>query len=865
MISDLKFLSLNVKGLNSPRKRRLLFRDLKRKSANIAFLQETRISTTAAFRLADPSYSRVFTSCAIPKRNGAAILLHNSCPLQIVDVYSDSAGRYVLARGTCSSKWYTLMSVYAPNGPDAGFWADLSSFLRLHAKGKIILGGDFNATLCSPLDRSGHPPHAGLTSSPSQDKQFHAFVRNHDLVDIWRVQHPTTKDFTFYSPVHSSYSRLDYFLISPDSIPLITTSGIGSITWSDHADVFLHVRPLASGSSGQWKLDPLLLLKKGVRKAVGSALDSYLLLNDTPDVSIHTLWNAHKAVIRGVLISQAAYHKRVKLQDIVTLQTDLRRLELRHKRVPTDDTLAQLNRVRADLNGLFLDDVGRSLLWSKRRYYERANKADTPLARMLRPRHRTVLFPLIRDKKGQVHKSPEAIRDAFTEYFTNIYNHSPTHEIGNRDLIDSIEMYLKHQSLPTLDKVQSILVGSPITEEEIGRALGLMKPLKAPGPDGFTYRYYKAFYPKLKPILCRLFNAAREGAPFPAESLLATIVLLPKPGKDPENIDSYRPISLLNTDIKLLAKILALRLDPLLPVLVSPDQVGFIPGRQAYDNTRRAADLVWFAETYQRPSLFLSLDAEKAFDRAEWPFLFTLLKHLGFPPTFLRMLSALYASPGAQILIPGADRIPFEIRNGTRQGCPLSPALFALFLEPLLLAIKSDAGISGLTVGDLEFKLSAYADDVLLSLTDPPTSLPRVMDLLGAFSALSGYKINITKSEALPVALTAEAIANLSSSCPIRFTQSELVYLGVRLTSCSADLYSANYPRLFATLKAELECWNKYAISWLGRLNCIKMNVLPRLLYMFQALPVPLVASEVIALQRSIDHFIWAGKRRRVA
>uniref|UniRef100_A0A8C5LVA2 Reverse transcriptase domain-containing protein n=1 Tax=Leptobrachium leishanense TaxID=445787 RepID=A0A8C5LVA2_9ANUR len=392
-----------------------------------------------------------------------------------------------------------------------------------------------------------------------------------------------------------------------------------------------------------------------------------------------------------------------------------------------------------------------------------------------------------------------------------------------------------------------------------------MLPNKAPGPDSYTYRYYKAFLPTLKPFLCRLFNKVGNNTPFPAASLFTSITLIPKPGKDPEQVDNYSPISLLNTDIKLLAKILALHLDPLLPTLISPDQVGFIPGRQAYDNLRQAADLIWCAHTRRIPSLFLSLDAEKAFDRAEWPYLFGLLTHLGFPPAFVRVVGALYDSPSAQILIPGADRIPFGIWNGTRQGCSLSPALFALFLELLLHAIKLNPSVTGLNVGDAQYKLSAYADDVLLSLTNPGTSLPAVLKELENFSLLSSYKINVDKSEALPVALPTSDRLALTSLTSIKIVSSTITYLGIRLTSCPSDLYSSNYPTLIAKIKGELQCWGRYMISWIGRVNCIKMNVLPRLLYLFQALPAPLVPADIASLQTTIDQFVWNGKQHCVA
>uniref|UniRef100_A0A8C5M4V5 Reverse transcriptase domain-containing protein n=1 Tax=Leptobrachium leishanense TaxID=445787 RepID=A0A8C5M4V5_9ANUR len=553
------------------------------------------------------------------------------------------------------------------------------------------------------------------------------------------------------------------------------------------------------------------------------------------------------------------------MEEINSLQHKLRRLEMAHKSHPTPESFTTLSQTRMALNRLFLDDVGRSLLWSRQRYYSRSNKMDTPLARLLKPRPKFQAITSIRDDTGLLVTTPTAIRDTFTRYFRSLYDHTPTHTPANETLCREIKQYLADASLPSLPDSRLEPLSSPVTEEELHAAFKSMKPHKAPGPDGFTYHYYKSHSGILGPHLLSMFNNLLEGGKLPADSLLASIALIPKPGKDKHMVGNYRPISLINTDLKLFTKILSKRLDLIMGTLIHPDQVGFIPGRQAYENTRRSADLLWLASSGNTPSLFLSLDAEKAFDRAEWPFLFTLLSHLGFPPPFVRAIQALYSIPTAQIIISGTDPLPFPIRNGTRQGCPLSPALFALFLEPLLQHLRKDPHITGFRMGDQEYKLSAYADDILLSLTRPLSSLPAVMRRLDEFSRLSGYKVNITKSEAVATHMSQGDLDTIRGAYPIRVSPTSIDYLGIALPSNPGDLYDKNFPPLLSQLKKDLESWSKYAISWVGRVHCIKMNVLPRLLFFFQALPCALPSEDIRLLQSTIDHFIWQGKRHRIA
>lgn len=132
----------------------------------------------------------------------------------------------------------------------------------------------------------------------------------------------------------------------------------------------------------------------------------------------------------------------------------------------------------------------------------------------------------------------------------------------------------------------------------------------------------------LLPCLCFTFNQAMTEGSVPSEMLRAIIVSLPKPGKPSYTPANFRPISLLNSDVKLYSKVLARRLLSILPDLIYTDQVGFIKGRQASDGTRRILNILALAERSKDPTLFLSLDAEKAFDRVHLGFVFKTLDPL---------------------------------------------------------------------------------------------------------------------------------------------------------------------------------------------------------------------------------------------
>lgn len=205
----------------------------------------------------------------------------------------------------------------------------------------------------------------------------------------------------------------------------------------------------------------------------------------------------------------------------------------------------------------------------------------------------------------------------------------------------------------TLSREQAKELEQPLSIEELQTALKQMKTGKSPGPDGFTLQYYKCFFTVLSPKLITTFNALASPSASVGRVLEAHITVIPKEGKDATQVQNYRPISLLNVDTKLYAKLLANRLSPLLPNLVSLDQVGFVPGREARDNTIRALNLHHWLTNSKTQGFSLSLDAEKEFDRVAWDYMHEVLRTIGLCSHMLSHISALYSSPTTSVRING--------------------------------------------------------------------------------------------------------------------------------------------------------------------------------------------------------------------
>lgn len=132
-----------------------------------------------------------------------------------------------------------------------------------------------------------------------------------------------------------------------------------------------------------------------------------------------------------------------------------------------------------------------------------------------------------------------------------------------------------------------------------------------------------------------------------------------------------------------------------------------------------------------------------------WLYLFQFLLRFGFSENLVRSFQSLYFRPEARIKINGSLTKRINLERGTRQGCPLSPLLFAIYIEPLAQAIRESNTIRGITVNKIEHKIALYADDVLIYLSNPDVSLLKLFDSLEEYGRFSGYKLNIKKTQML--------------------------------------------------------------------------------------------------------------------
>jgi hypothetical protein len=404
---------------------------------------------------------------------------------------------------------------------------------------------------------------------------------------------------------------------------------------------------------------------------------------------------------------------------------------------------------------------------------------------------------------------------------------------------------------------------NPITSDEIKEAIDDLPGGKTPGIDGLSSNFYKTFWNDLQPHFMRMANYVFENRNLSNDQKHGIITLLPKQDKDLTNIKNWRPISILNSDYKILTKIFANRLKTILPDLIHPDQTGFVLGRQIGENVRIVKDLMDHCRINEIEGILVLLDFEKAFDSVSWDFLDYVLKSFGFEEYFRSWVKIFYTDIYSSVMNNGNISSRFSLGRGIRQGCPISAYLFILCVELLAQRIRSNNLIEGLTINNVEYKLLQFADDTALILKNSE-SLEVVMAIINEFYLSSGLKLNINKT--ILVQLGGERaqvrLSDFLINMGLEWCVDPFRYLGIYFHHDELLMEYKNYRHRLENMKNLTRIWLQRDLSLKGKITIVKSLAVSQLIFPLYLLNIPKwVIDEA---NKIIYRFLWNEKMDKV-
>ena len=282
-----------------------------------------------------------------------------------------------------------------------------------------------------------------------------------------------------------------------------------------------------------------------------------------------------------------------------------------------------------------------------------------------------------------------------------------------------------------------------MTLSEVKKAFFNMEAGKTPGLDGLRAEFYRTFISEVGPRICEVLNDVFKKGKLSDTQRMGLITLLFKKKGSRADLANWRPISLLNVDYKILTKILANRMRLVLHKII---QTCSVTGQSILDNAHLLRNVQDYVDQKNLGAAFVSLDQQKAFDRVDWGYLRQVLENFELDPNFRRWVEILYTDINSAVLCNGNISQTFSLTRGVRQGCPLSPLMYILSLEPLGCAIRSDPKIHGIKLpGGTKANVSMYADDTTSILPDE-RSIQQSFKLVERYEHASVAKLNQQKT-----------------------------------------------------------------------------------------------------------------------
>ena len=739
-----------------------LLRPARAERVDVIFLQEMQVSTVKAEekirRCASCFGYDSYVSRAPPGaygKTGVAVLVRRASTHVTItgDMSAPIPGRLILVPATVCGVDTRLASVYVPVSPAQRKLFAANTFLQE----SDIVQGDWNSVPDVELDtlRVDKDPRVYANSN---GKDINLMLARAGLSDIAQTLYnpedvvPAHPGYTRFGS--SVFTRLDRFYANTAHLTWIsagTSLARYPTQLSDHLPVVAEIAAPEPDKAGihSARINPAVYSDPEVRRITANL---WRLAYHDSSLSEGDKWSKAKLSVQAYLLeaSKPTYHNTDagetygKIQHHYLKGSGTGPTSEWHRKLEELNTQLKRNKIEAARSCRSTYERQLSKEKQSKSFYK---PFKSPITNTNIPfMHVTPDWDNPDVRLNDDVTAPEAILEQFTKYYKWLFKPKPS--VDPKRHLD----LLRATKIP--EHINSAL-DAPLNKNELIRAIRSMAKGKSAGPDGLGSEFYHNFEGMIVDNLLAMLTEAEEEGHLHPDVQNGDISVLHKKG-DHGECRNYRPITLLNVDYKIYAKVIAFRMRKALDYFVSPNQLGFVPGRNISEASHLSQLVQGYLDETDGEGLLIALDWEKAFDRVSWDFLHDAYEALGFGHTFRNrafMLANSYTPPTRCVKIAGVRGEPFEIHSGVPQGCPFAPLAFLVCAEALTRAIKTNPDIEGIEIGDVIHVIGQFADDTILYLKNY-SSLKFMWGEIESYEKASGHRANKKKFEGIRAGCT---------------------------------------------------------------------------------------------------------------
>jgi exonuclease III len=819
-------------------------------------LQETHVTKDKENKWNKVWGGKKFFANGTSRKRGVAILLPKDMEYEVLDEKKDPDGRYLALKVEIEGKIYGLINGYAPTSDllqEQLVWlSKISAIFEDYGDTQIIFGGDINDGL-TKLDKFKN------RDTWKESEYVLGWKQNcleYQMLDIWRTLHPNEQRYTWKQGTKKANlrrSRLDFWIISTSLIYCVNTSTIEPGYGSDHSLITLSLfkqKKVAQGPSF-WKFNTSLLRENEytvkVTQEIARLKVKYDNVNDKG-----LKWDVIKMELRMGAISYSKYLAKKKRDDMKELLIKLNETEMGIATNPSDELLEIATEIKDKIESYNAEKARGAMMRSKAEWVEYGEKSSSYFLRLENRNRQIKNITLLVDEEGKEIEGQKKILNEELRYYKNLYT-QPADDIGRTEA----KNFFLNEDIPKISDDDRAECDLDISLTEVAKALKELKNGKTPGTDGFPPDYYKFFWKDLGILVYESIQHAWTKKEMSVDQKRGVINLIPKKDKDVRMLKNWRPISLLNTDYKILTKTMATRLKKVLPTVIHPDQVAYLKERYIGQNIRTIIDIMEYTKEKKLEGIIAFLDFEKAFDSIDWRVIDDALSKFNIGEKFRKWVKIIYTNITSCVTNCGFSSENFGITRGVRQGCPLSAYLFIVVAEILAIKIRNNKGIKGIKIGNSEVKVVQMADDTTSFLQDVK-SLEETLATLEQFQKYAGLKLNETKSEAMWLGKARDSNDKPLNLKWVKGTKG----LGIFFSYDSKEMEEKNFTKKLQELKTLLAIWGQRELTVLGRITIFKSLAFSKVIYQCNNITVP--DDFVKQLIQVAYNFIWQGKPEKV-